>query len=324
MADATRSNPGWINATSDGSWEQDNAMFLKVWSGEVLTAFEETNVMKNLHLERTIQSGKSASFPATWKARARYHTPGTPILGNNQMKHNERIIKIDDLLIADTFIYDLDEAKNHYDVRQIYTKELGNALAREYDKACLRVSVLTAREAATVEGAYGGSVVKNTAAASDGEVLAGMAFAANQIFDEKDVPENERYLIVKPAQYYLMAQTTKLLNRDWGGSGVYADGKILKVAGLSIVKSNNVPMGENIASATAGENNDYFGDFTDTVAVAMHKTAIGTVKLRDLVLQKTGNDFEVMYQGTLFVAKYAMGHGILRPECAVEISKAAA
>lgn len=324
MADAIRSNPGWINAQTDGSWEQENAMFLKVFTGEVLTAFEETNVMKDLHLMRTITHGKSASFPATWKASARYHTPGTPILGQHQIKHNERIIKIDDLLISDVFIYDLDEAKNHYDVRQIYTKELGAALAREFDKKTLRVAVLNAREAATVEGGFGGSVVKNTAAASDGEVLAGMAFTANQIFDEKDVPENDRYLIVKPAQYYLMAQTTKLLNRDWGGSGVYADGKILKVAGLSIVKSNNVPAGENIAAATTGENNPYYGDFTDTVAIAMQRQAIGTVKLKDLALQKTGNDFEVMYQGTLFVAKYAMGHGFLRPECSVEISKAEA
>ena len=30
-----------------------------------------------------------------------------------------------------------------------------------------------------------------------------------------------------------------------------------------------------------------------------------------------------MYQGTLMAAKYAMGHGILRPECAVEIKATA-
>ncbi len=320
MADAVRSNPGWINAASDGSWEEENKLFLKVFTGEVLTAFEETNVMKQLQLIRTITHGKSASFPATWKAQARYHTPGTPILGSNKIKHNERTIVIDDLLIADTFIYDLDEAKNHFDVRQIYSNELGAALAREFDKKCLNVAILTAREAATIEGGNGGSTLTHANAATDGEVLASMAFGANQVFDEKDVPENERYFIVKPAQYYLMAQTTKLLNRDWGGQGVYADGKILKVAGLSIVKSNNVPCGEVTTEAAPGENNKYFGDFTNTVAIAMQRMAIGTVKLKDLAIQKTGNDFNVVYQGTLVVGKYAMGHGILRPECSVEIA----
>lgn len=320
--DAIRSNPGWINAQTDGSWEQENAGFLKVFTGEVMTAFEETNVMKELHLERTITSGKSASFPATWKANARYHVPGTPILGSNQIKHNERIIKIDDLLIADVFIYDLDEAKNHYDVRQIYSKELGNALAREYDQKTMRVACLAARASATVEGAHGGSVLKNANFATDGKVLAGGIFNAAQVFDEKDIPDNERVVVVSPAQYYLLAQTTDLINKDWGGAGVYAEGKILKVANIRIVKSNNVP--NKVVAAKAGENNEYGGDFSNTVAIAFHKTAIGTVKLRDLAIQKTGNDFNVMYQGHLIVAKYAMGHGILRPECSIELSKAAA
>ena len=74
-----------------------------------------------------------------------------------------------------------------------------------------------------------------------------------------------------------------------------------------------------MASATAGENNTYHGDFSTTVALVMQKSAIGTVKLMDLAVERTSGDFEIMYQGTLMAAKYAMGHGILRPECAVEI-----
>lgn len=319
-ADAVRSFPGAIN-NDTGTYSKDNALFLKVFAGEVLTAFEEANVFKPLHLVRTIESGKSASFPVTWKASARYHTPGTPILGSNQIKHNERIITIDDLLIADVFIYNLDEAKNHYDVRQIYSTELGRALAKEFDTRLGRVAVLTARATATISGGYGGSQLKNTSYHTDGELLAGAAFSAQQILDEKDVPEDDRYMVLRPAQYYLLAQTTKILNRDWGGSGAYADGSVLKVAGLTIVKSNHLP-NDNYAGTT-GEQNTYSGDFRDTVAVVFHKTAFGTVKLMDLALEQTGHDFRVMYQGDMMVAKYAMGHGILRPECAVEISKAA-
>jgi hypothetical protein len=98
---------------------------------------------------------------------------------------------------------------------------------------------------------------------------------------------------------------------------VYAEGTVLKVAGIQIVKSNNVPT-TNV-SAVSGENNTYHGDFSTTVALVMQKSAIGTVKLMDLAVERTSGDFEIMYQGTLMAAKYAMGHGILRPECAVEI-----
>ena len=321
MADATVSRLGVVNATTDGSFAQDNALFLKVFAGEVMTAFEETNVFKDLHLVRSIEHGKSASFPATWKATARYHTPGTAVLGSNQIKANERIINIDDLLLADVFIADIDEAKNHYDVRSIYSAECGRALAKAYDERVARVIVNAARASATISGGVGGTVLKNTSAHSDGEVLAGLIFSSAQTMDEKDIPDNERYAVVKPAQYYLMAQTTQILNRDWGGAGVYAEGSVLKVAGISIVKSNNVPS-TNVASATAGEQNDYTGDFSDTVAMVFHKNSAGTVKLMDLSMQMTGEEFKTMYQGTMMVSRYAMGHGILRPECAVEISKA--
>lgn len=303
-ADAVRSYPGAVN-NDVGTYAKDNALFLKVFAGEVLTAFEETNVFKPLHLVRTITSGKSASFPATWKADARYHTPGTPILGSNQIKANERVITIDDLLIADVFIYNLDEAKNHYDVRQIYSTELGRALAKAFDVRAARVAVLAARASATISGGNGGTQLKNTSYHTDGELLASAAFSAQQTFDEKDVPENERYFVLRPAQYYLLAQTTKVINRDWGGSGAYAEGSVLKVAGLSLIKSNHLPS-DNYAGTT-GEQNTYSGDYRDTVAVAFHKSAFGTVKLMDLALEQTGHDFRVMYQGDMMVGKYAMG-----------------
>lgn len=317
MADATRSNPGVANGDA-GTYAKDNALFLKVFTGEVLTAFEESNVMKDLHKVRTITHGKSASFPVMGKAAARYHVPGTPVLGSNAIKHGEKTINIDDLLIADVFLYDLDDAKNHYDVRQEYSKQLGAALAREFDMKTMRVAILAARSAGTISDEPGGSVITNASYATDGELLASGIFKCAQIWDEKDVMDMERSVIVKPAQYYLLAQTTKVLNRDWGGAGVYAEGKVLKVSGVQIVKSNNVPAG--VITAKAGENNTYNGDFSKTVALALQREAIGTVKLKDLTVQKSGADFNIMYQGDLMVAKYAMGHGPLRPACSIEIA----
>lgn len=314
----TMSRPGQQNKAG-----AVDALFMKVFTGEVMTAFAEVNIMKDLHRVRTIDHGKSASFAVLGKAAARYHVPGTAILGSNQIAANERVINIDDLLIADVAIYDLEDAKNHYDVRQEYSKQLGWALAREFDKKTMRVGVLAARSTGIIDDEPGGSVIKGgPTVATDGEVLAEAMFSCAQIWDEKDILDWERTLIVRPAQYYLLAQTTKVLNRDWGGAGVYADGKVLKVAGVSIVKSNNLP--NAAVEAVPGEKNDYTGDFTDTVALALQKEAIGTVKLKDLTVEKSGADFHIMYQSTMMVGKYAMGHGILRPGCAIEISKATA
>ena len=55
MANASVSHIGQINAAGDL-----DALWLKVFAGEVLTAFEENNVFLPLTRVRTISNGKSA------------------------------------------------------------------------------------------------------------------------------------------------------------------------------------------------------------------------------------------------------------------------
>lgn len=315
-ADASRL--GQINKSGD-----DKALFLKKFSGEVLTTFETACVMKDKQLVKTIDSGKSAQFPVTGTAAAAYHTPGKNILeGDNgllsKIGKNEKVIAIDGLLTASAFVANIDEAMNHYDTRSIYTTEIGLQLAYAWDRNSLQAAILAARASATITGGNSGTVLnKGATVATTGSVLAAAIFEAAQNMDEKNVPEQDRYAVVRPKEYYLLAQTTDVINKQWGGAGVYAEGTVLKVAGVTIVKSNFLP--KTVISADANHNNTYSGDFTNTVCLVFHKGAIGTVKLLDLA---TESDYLVTHQGTLIVSKYAVGTGILRPECAVEITKA--
>jgi hypothetical protein len=289
----------------------DDALFLKVYAGEVLTAFAEKNVFIGRHMIRSIDSGSSAQFPATWKGTASYHTPGNRLSGTS-ISHNERVIAIDELLVADRFIYRLDEAKNHYDVRSIYTADCGRALAKQFDQNVAQVGCLAARASATVTGGFGGSQVTDADCNSNGTSMAESIFDATQALDEKDVPEDDRYTFVRPAQYNLLVQVDKMLNRDFGGNpGVYSDGTIWRAAGTAIVKTNNLP-----STTVATGPSAYQGDFQYTYALVMHPSAVGTVKLLDLAVEM---EYLIEYQGWLIVAKYAIGHGILRPESAVEI-----
>ena len=83
-------------------------LFLKLYAGEVLTAFQTRNVMMPIHRVRTISKGKSAQFPMTGKFRnASYHTPGNEITPATT-KQAERIVSIDDLLINAQFIPNID------------------------------------------------------------------------------------------------------------------------------------------------------------------------------------------------------------------------
>ena len=313
MANATVSRLGQVNASGDA-----NALFLKVFSGEVLATFQRENQMLNMTSVRQISSGKSAQFPVIGTTSSGYHTPGNEITGSS-IKHAEKTINIDDLLISSAFLSNLDEAKNHYDVRSIYTAEMGRALANTVDQNLLQLAVLGARGSATITGGNGGKVVTDADADTNADSLIASIFECAQALDEKDVPSTDRFCIVKPAVYYKLVQNDKILNRDFGGqNGVFSDGTVIKVAGINIVKANTAVSAFTNASQVTGTNNTYHGNFSTTVATVFHKSAIGTVKLMDLGME---SEYDIRRQGNLMVAKMALGHGILRPESACEIKK---
>ena len=304
-----------------------DALFLKVFSGEVLTAFARNNIFnEQLHSVRTITSGKSAQFPVTGTATAAYHTPGTPLVGANQIRHGERIVSIDDLLISQAFVSNLDELKNHYDIRATYADELGKALAKTYDQNVAKVIANASRASSTISGPAGGLTLTlgsgNTASANvDGDEIAAAIYDIAQAFDERDIPPTDRFCVLPPAEYYKLAESaTRTVDVDFnpGGNGSFASGRVQQIAGIPVMMSNNVPQ-SNVSSNPSGANNSYDGDDSKTIGLVFHKSAVGTVKLMDMTTEISGSDYGIMYQGTLLVAKYALGHGILRPECAAAI-----
>jgi hypothetical protein len=70
MSNATVSRLGLVNNSGTGV----NDLFLKVFSGEVLSTFGRENLMLNMTTTRTIGSGKSAQFPVTGTIASGYHT----------------------------------------------------------------------------------------------------------------------------------------------------------------------------------------------------------------------------------------------------------
>jgi hypothetical protein len=312
-----------------------DALFLKVFSGEILTTFEEYNVMKELHLVRTIQNGKTAQFPKTGIASAKYHTAGENIAdaGNSYLsdiKKNEVTISIDDVLIASTFLANIDELKTHYDVRSIYAQELGKALAKRFDIATMKTLVAGARTSTpTITGGKSGIQITG-ATLTTGTGLLDALFEVAEKLDNNDIPAEDRFAILTPTQYYkLIADPTTniALNRDYGGEGSVARGVAPMVAGIKLFKSNHVADisvvdasqdqdDDNAKNDVFGAGTGYNADLSATGFVAGHKSGIGTVKLLDLA---TESEYQIERQGTLFVAKYAMGHGVIRPEACVEV-----
>jgi hypothetical protein len=292
------------------------------------------------HMVRTITSGKSAQFSVLGTASTKYMAPGDSIVETadylSKVKHNEKIINVDQFLTSNVMIADADELMNHYDVRSEYASAIGRALAKQMDTNIICSVYGAAASAATISttGKPGTQLVTGAVAAglATGAQLIAAAFDAAQALDENDVPQEDRFMAVRPAEFYKLAEATTLVQREYtaGANGNIADGTVLRVAGFEIVMTNNIPSaGNTTGSADAGIRNDVHGStghgYTEHVAwdelhaLFFHKSAVGTVKLADLSVE---SEYQLERLSTLFVAKYMCGHGVLRPESAVSFAKA--
>lgn len=281
-------------------------LFLKTFTGEVLTAFNTNNIAMPLHRVRTISSGSSAQFPLTGIATTATLAAGNEVVPS-AIAHSEKVVNINDLLTSSVFIAKIDEAMNHYDVRSIYSTEIGTALAKAADTAVFQaIADATDDTAEYAQGANQNNAdieIAGTPSASTGTDVADAIFQALEALDTKNVT-GEKSVVLDAETYYKMfsgsnSNIAGVMNKDFGTGGNLNTGTVPLIGGAKVYMSNNLPSGSK--------------------GLVFTKDAAATVKLLDLGVE---SEYQVSRQGTLMVARYAMGHSSLRPECAVKLTNA--
>ena len=250
-------------------------LYLKLYAGEVMTAFQTKNIMMNYCRVRSIKKGKSAQFIMTGKYRnAEYHTPGNEIMPDVVAKNAERVVSVDDLLIAAQFIPNIDEAMQHFDIRSVYTQESGYALAKAADQNILRMAV---KAALTTNKQRASKLVQDYDAFDDEDYTANVTYAANfanskkaayfmeglieakRILESAGAPLDDLVCVMATDQYYSLFKTTTnseditaltMFNRDVGGGGSVKDVDLPTIAGIPVVRTPH--LGTLGASAWTG------------------------------------------------------------------------
>ena len=321
------------------------ATYLKLFSGELFKAYQNATIARDLVTRRTLRNGKSMQFIFTGNLQAYYHTPGKQILGTtteagstaNGLDVAEKTIICDDLLIASSFVDNLEEVFAHYDLRGEIARKIAHALANTYDKNIFKTVLKAAEEGPVkrgrrgsentdtpVPGQTGGHMITLGAGnETDAEKIVKAMYKAAVIFDENNVPDNGRVCVLPPEAYYNLITTVSQniihpVNRDEQGTAIQSGKGVYEIAGIRIVRSNNVGLGKFTHTRTNGENNNYDAA-SKTIACGMifHKDSVGVVEAVGPQVQTTSGDTRVMYQGDLVVGKVAMGAGTLNPAGAI-------
>lgn len=315
------SNPGQKLSAGDR-----DALFMKVFSGEVLTAFARNTVMMSRHQVRTIDHGKSASFAVMGRTRAKYLAPGNSLDDQRkEFEHTEKVISIDGLLTADCLITDIDDAMNHYDVRVEYSRQLGEALAQSADCAIINELANMAAKDATVtenipDNGSGADKVKGTGKAFEfatglelsqsaeygNKIIEGL-LAARAAFTKNYVPMGDRYCLLTPEGYSALIKALMPDSANYQALFDPNSGKLQTICGFEVIEVPHL-----INDGVDGKhtlNKKYTA--AKLQGIVFHRSAVGTVKLKDLAMERARR---AEYQADQIIAKYAMGHGGLRPE----------
>lgn len=310
------------------------ALFLKVFGGEVLTAFARRSVTMDKHMVRTIQNGKSASFPVMGRTKGYYLKPGENLDDKRgEIKHSEKTINIDGLLTSDVLIYDIEDAMNHYDVRSEYSAQLGEALAIAADGAVFaEMAVLCNTPAATNENiaGLGSAVVLPIGAKADLEldqaakgaaILKGLTTARARL-TKNYVPASDRKFFTDPESYSAILAALMPNSANYAALIDPETGSIRNVMGFEVIEVPHLTVG-GAGDNLAGDNQKHAfpavsgGEvqvaLDNVVGLFNHRSAVGTVKLKDMALERARR---AEYQADQIIGKYAMGHGGLRPEAA--------
>ncbi|WP_085589352.1 phage capsid protein [Pseudomonas sp. B14(2017)] len=305
--------------------------FLKVFGGEALAAFARRAVVVTRHMVRTIQNGKSASFPVMGRTKGYYLKAGENLDDKRgDIKHTEKVIAIDGLLATDVLIYDIEDAMNHYDVRSEYSSQIGEALAIAADGAVLaeiaNLNNLPSTSNENIEGLGSPTIqsIGSQSALSDqaalGTAIIKALTTARADFTQKYVPTGDRTFYTKPEYYSAIlaalmpnaANYQALINPETGAIRNVMGWEILEVPHLTVGGAGDDRDGTNQKHAFPATSSSTVPVALDNVVgLLSHRTAVGTVKLRDMALER---DRRTSLQADQIVGKYAMGHGGLRPE----------
>ncbi len=335
------------------------SFLMSVFAGEILAQFDRK--VKLMGAVRTKQVGPGAiswRFPNIAKGVAKYHTPGDSLVsvsgytqGNSSIAGvAEKVIAMDKVLTASVLLDGLQEKMAAYDARADIGGQLAAALATKLDNQLFRtislapskVQAATAIADSTTIGGAATTNISLTGTTTDGVKLLSCLYEAQARLTARDVPEDERFVLVSPQAFRGIFATTagamvaglEPLSQLFQGPAT--TGTMPMIAGFKVLVSpaftNTSDNGTDnqIGSTVLNSYDNSAADLYNGVgtgvgtnagvaslaALCFHKSAVGIVKSEDITVEA---NYLPEYMSNLLVAKVACGAGVLRYESAVAI-----
>lgn len=279
----------------------------RIYSGEVMASFTSACIFDKFVHKKILVHGTSMSFPIMNRGKAediKTHKAGEDI-EINTVNADERVIAIDDLKYSSGFIDRRQGKIVHFDISTPVTRAMGDTLALHLDQEIgkmFKKAVKTEGIAGQSDGSwiYSADIVDSAKTAKErGEAHIEQIFKMIAMFDENNVPANDRYYVTTPMRWHDISQAPNIRQTNFtstnGGIDVF-NIDVINIGNVKVLKSNNVDLTE------------------DFVGYMFTREAVGLVTLINVI---TESNYDYKKFGDVLTSRYCFGLGVLNPSCVI-------
>lgn len=259
-------------------------LFIERFTGIVEGTIERRSVLAGLIPMQTVTGTNTISKKAVGEATLQTLVPGSTPDGT-PVEISRNSLTIDTVVLARNVFPLLETIQNDFDAQRSVAGEHGKKIAKFQDNAffiqAFKAALLSTPPYGALPGWVGGTKVTMGAAGDRADPV--LLFAKiRKLWEEMaikdvDVIADDVRLYVTPSEYYTLLDNDYLINTEYKTSeGNSVNGMVLKVLGVPVVMTNNLPQSNitNHLLSTAGNSNAYNGDFSKAVCACFSARAL--------------------------------------------------
>lgn len=304
----------------------DKTLLIEQYGGEVESQFKKSSMMRNFVKVRPVRNTDTITNNRVGRTTLKALVPGVRPAAD-PTPFGKVQLTVDTVVLARDNRSMLNEFQTHFDARMELAQDHGKELGFFFDQAFLIMTIKGALAAAPVLGdgtaskqSIGAGKNRTLAAAGDEldpDKLEAAIAAIVTDMEEEEIPTDELVLFVRPKIYKVLANSNKLVNRDYSdGNGNFSKMIVQECAGVRIVKTARIPnapiVNHFLSNAQNGQAYDVNSTQAKAVAVVMHPKSLFAGETIPLTSDMWFNREEKQWFIDSFLA---FGVTINRPDC---------
>tara|TARA_Y100001937_G_scaffold24781_1_gene35577 strand:- start:1761 stop:2969 length:1209 start_codon:yes stop_codon:yes gene_type:complete len=328
-------------------------LWLPIWSGEVLHAYDSYKLFEPMVTSKTLETGRTMEFPITGTVtlKAEWHA-GEYLHGGEDAKNGNFAVSLDGRPMAAHFELDnIDLMITQWEYRQELARQAGQTLANARDKqigvmiaGAGSVAALSSDPRSGISLPEIGQLTDFTPDPSATQALEILEHIEAFITDcqENSVPMSNAYCAVTPKMFQQIrrlgvathattaGQNPVNMQPMFGGvaqagglgapftEGMHGMDEKLMYMGVTICKTNHIPKVAYDGAAIGASKYNVHGDDAGIEALIWMPECVASIRKTGLVVD---TEDDIRRNTTFTVASMLSGTGILKPELAKVIVK---